>query len=296
VLRFRRVTRIAALVISHSDADHVAGAATLLLQRDLTVGALYVNPDATQDSASFRDLRSAVDWAIQSDRGLQVLQLVAMDAPLPLPEPLPDVTVLAPSPADWLGGVGGRALDGKLIDSNGASAICRISERQGVSALLMGDLDGPGLGRLLESGRNLRSDVLVFPHHGGLPGGADPTVFASLVARAVSPRVIAFSIGRGRYSTPRPEIIDGLRAVTDAHIACTELSTHCAAEVPPEDPPHLGGRVAYGRPRRSCCAGSLDIRLDDLDALKPSLQEHRSFVVAAAPTALCMAKTVQVER
>ena len=128
----------------------------------------------------------------------------------------------------------------------------------------------------------------MFPHHGGRPGHADPGAFAEALASAVSAELVIFSIGRGRYGTPRPEVVAAvLRGTNDAHIACTQLSKHCAADVPTVGSGmHLA--TSRGAASRLCCAGTVEVSLEAGErGYAPTRDEHIAFIRSSAPTALC---------
>ena len=156
--------------------------------------------------------------------------------------------------------------------------------------LLPGDLDEVGLDNLIESGVDAKASIAVFPHHGGTTGKGDMATFASRYCNAVEPENVIFSIGRGRYNTPRPEIVDILRRkLPKSRVLCTQLSEHCAGKVPNEDPAHLTDKASRGRELRKCCAGTIVITLGKAaPTLFPILDTHSEFIARAAPTALCM--------
>ena len=188
-----------------------------------------------------------------------------------------------------MSGPGGRDVSGRRLNANSMSAVVQISYRTVSRVLLTGDLDSTGLENLLEHYPGPNSEVLIFPHHGGLPGAADPVWFAKKICEAVRPEMIIFSIGRGLYQTPRPEIIAGIRStLPEVYIACTQLSRNCAVTVPTTNPTHLGQLVARGSHRKACCAGSIQLVFSD-DGVHsvPSREDHQGFVTSNAPSALC---------
>lgn len=69
--------------------------------------------------------------------------------------------------------------------------------------------------------------ALVFPHHGGLPGGGDEleaALFAHQLCSMVKPETVIFSIHRTRFGLPRNEVIKAvLKAVKDVRFVCTQL-------------------------------------------------------------------------
>ena len=79
-------------------------------------------------------------------------------------------------------------------------------------------------------------------------GSGDNSEFAQRLCGAVNPETVIFSIGRGRYQTPRNEIVKGVKvAAPNYHIVCTQLSGHCADRLPSSTPSHLSGVPSRGR-------------------------------------------------
>jgi competence protein ComEC len=75
------------------------------------------------------------------------------------------------------------------------------------SLLLPADISALAEGRLVAAGRDLRSDVLVAPHHGSATS-AGPALM-----RAVSPAVVAVSASRARRGTlPSPQHLQAWQA------------------------------------------------------------------------------------
>ncbi len=56
---------VVALLISHSDADHLGGASNILLNENVRVAAVYLNPDSQQGSAAFGAFRRALADSIK---------------------------------------------------------------------------------------------------------------------------------------------------------------------------------------------------------------------------------------
>jgi hypothetical protein len=62
----------------------------------------------------------------------------------------------------------------------------------------------------------------------GIVSGATDAGFARTMIEQVNPQLVLFSIGRGLFSTPRPEIIKEIRTgVAGCYIRCTQLSEQC---------------------------------------------------------------------
>ncbi len=283
------ITEIDAVVISHADADHLSGLLSLLSAATVQVRHVFLNSDATKDSDIWEDLRYAVEDATARAATNVTVGVTTTTSAQEFTRGDIEIEILYPAPALAMAGAGGSDLKGRKLTSNSMSIVARVSYQSKPRMLLTGDLDAVGLENLLEGLPSIRSDVLVFPHHGGRPSRAAPAEFASTLGRAVEPKVVVFSIGRGKYQTPRPEIVAGIRsALPEVTIACTQLSAHCSVSVPSTTPTHLALFAARGRVSRSCCAGSMRMILRP-NAIQyvPPLQDHQSFITANTTSALC---------
>ena len=287
-LEQNEINEIDAVIISHADADHIGGLTSLLLKKDIIIRRIYVNSDAIKGSETWIDLRRAVSDAM--DRGLKVTVGITTDTVAPeFQRGDLTVEVLAPHPAVAMSGPGGTDLNGRRLTSNSMSVVIRIFYLAFPHAVIAGDLDGTGLQNLLEHHETFPARLLIFPHHGALPGDMDPKTFASTMCEAVEPEVVIFSTGRGNYGTPRPEIISGVRnTLSNPQIACTQLSENCAESVPTDDASHWNSIIARGRKKRACCAGSIQLTLQRSSAeVTPSRNLHHAFILKHAPWALC---------
>lgn len=282
-----QIREITALLISHSDADHLGGAIGLLLSHEFRVKAVYLNPDSRNKSRTFRVLRQALRDA-KENRGTQIIPHLTTTLSGSIQTGATVVEILAPAPENALGGIGGRDLSGEEINPNSMSVVVRLVADNIPMALLPGDIDADGLRNLVNDHPSLPARILVFPHHGGRPGRADPARFARDLGSLVQPEIVIFSIGRGKHNTPNPAIVKAvLTHCPTAHIACTQLAVACAAEKPTAQPVHLIGQVASGKRTGSCCIGTVIFALRQPTEALPLLREHSDFVLRFAPTALC---------
>ena len=287
-LEDNEIREIDAVVVSHADADHIAGLTSLLLNEDLEVRKIYVNSDSIKNTETWKGLRRAVADAME--RGLRVhVGITTHTEAAEFHRESVTIEVLAPDPPLTMGGPGATDLSERRLTSNSLSVVVRIFHKAKPKAVLAGDLDGVGLQNLLERQATFPADLLVFPHHGGLPGAMDPEEFARKISRAVRPEMVVFSIGRGIHGTPRQAIIQGIkRILVNPRIACTQLSENCAGVVPDDKPGHLSPIFASGRHRRACCAGSIQITWQDgITTSMPERELHRSFIRRHAESALC---------
>jgi beta-lactamase superfamily II metal-dependent hydrolase len=294
------IVEVHAVVMSHADHDHMAGVLSLLLDSKIHVKNIYVNPD-TRKTKLWHELRIALRIARRRTNTVIHTQLDTTVSGA-LNCGMVDVQILSPEPEDALGGVGGADLDGGTIHPHTLNAVIRLLKDGIAFALLPGDIDARGLEKLLQSGREAKSKILVFPHHGGHSGAHNAQEYVSRLCAVVQPEVVVFSIGRGKHDTPRPEIVEAVRSVApDAHIACTQLSTHCAKTLPDKDASHLNDNPAQGKSTNSCCAGTILFAFDKAGiSLSPAIvtctsvssrRPHRQLSVwARDPSLSCEAR------
>lgn len=284
-LKEMSVQDVHVVIISHADADHVSGVTHLLYDEDMRVHTVYVNGDATKTAGGGGLVweNFVIALADAERRGeTRVVGVKRGDVP-DLHDDRIRLEVLAPSTDLVLLGAGGK-VEGRVLTSNSLSVVVRVWFGDEPIALLTGDLDELGFERLLLDGDDLRSQVLVFPHHGGRSGG-DDEAFAGEISNAVAPEIVVFSFGREQYHNPRLEIINGTRAATpDVTIACTQLSKACSPSS--LDPLHVGTLPAQGKDLGRCCAGSL--RFGQGGMREPVGAAHAEFVANSVPTPMCL--------
>lgn len=172
-LRDRGVQRLAAVVGTHPDADHIGGLDTVL--QAFPADTVYM-PDVPADSESYLDLMDAVD---------------AQNLIVTVPE-VGDRITLGEAELDVLWPPRG----GDELDDNNSSIVLE-AQADGHSALLTGDIEAPAEEGILRSSANISSDVLKVAHHGS--AGSSTAEFLA----AVSPQVCVISVGEGNtYGHP----------------------------------------------------------------------------------------------
>ncbi len=286
-LRSYNLTAVHTVVVSHADDDHLGGVLTMLLDPAITIGQILINPDPTKETVGWTAFKMAAREA--RAKGTQFRVGATTDTAVDWGNGEHQFEVLAPSPTVALAGVGGHDLEDRPITTNSLSIVVRVV-RDGIPLVLFaGDIDGVGLDDLLSEHPGPIARLLVFPHHGGLPGGAEAREFATRLCAAVKPNAVLFSIGRGRHGTPRPEIVEGVKEATpEAYVVCTQLSERCAPELPMVAAAHLAEKPAKGRPNNSCCGGTIVLAVQELTCLAQATRlGHTQFVDDNAPTALC---------
>lgn len=180
------VTELDALVLTHSDADHIGSAAEIL--DSLPVECVYVGSDRAETK-----LQRELDAAL-ARHGVPVQSVRRGDSLRA--DPAVEIEVLNPEP---------ESLDGG--DANEQSVVLLIEYGQR-KFLLAGDADAEAEREMLEDygARALDVDVLKAGHHGSQSSSSD-----SFLA-AVTPEVALISAGaKNRYNHPHPRVIERLQ-------------------------------------------------------------------------------------
>ncbi len=291
VLDQYKITTIDYLFLSHSDQDHVGGVVPLLTSNKITVRNIFINADVSK-GPQFNKLRVSIDHAVNT-KGLLIHQLSTGTPTQNVGEV--SINVLAPSVSDILGAAGGLDTNGNPIDSNSCSAVLSIKHDQHPIALLAADIDQRSLSQILESGRSLRADLLVFPHHGGncANTSSQNVSFTKQLIAEVLPRVTIFSLGREKHLNPRQEIVSAIKsALPGVYIMCTQLSKNCLLNLPSDRSNwqgHLNQLPGSGKADIISCSGSLRIFLDGSRTAYPTVSgSHSSFVSINIPDAICL--------
>ncbi len=161
------VKRVQALFLSHADADHIGGAETLLMNKGLHIGEVLLNPDSSKDSVVFEQLRYAL---AEANHRVGTRITPALTTSTKLQRKGATIEVLHPPDTKALSGVGGKSKSGKRHTSNSMSAAIHVSRGAKSSVMLGGDIEFDCLDEWKTRGVQVSACVLVFPHHGGLPG------------------------------------------------------------------------------------------------------------------------------
>jgi len=179
LLRSRGERQIDLLMLSHSDTDHVGGAASLLAQ--LPVRAL---------SSSLPDGHALLRADVPQGRCLAGQAWDWDGVRFELLHPLPGDYAQASRP-------------------NALSCVLRVQTRDGRSLLLSGDIEAAQEAALLaRAGPRLRSQVLLVPHHGSRTSSTEAFI------GAVAPGTALVQAGyRSRFGHPAPEVEARYRAL-----------------------------------------------------------------------------------
>lgn len=283
-LKEQAISSIDLVIISHSDQDHIGGLIGLL-NNGIKIGKVRVNSDADKSSEAWRDLVFALEDARRA--GSLLFEVGLSVGPIAIHGLVrSSAEIIAPSPGLAALGAGAHSKCGRRITSNSISASVKISFDQKPVALLTGDMDCVALDDAAEAGADLAAPLLIFPHHGGLPGEGAPQKFAEKLIKLVKPSFVIFSLGRAPHENPQPDIIEVVRS-SGAYIACTQLSKRCSKLIPTEVANAVNRVYSAGTTTNSCCAGSMVFNLECAHTGFLTHTSHISFVKDFIKEALC---------
>ena len=282
-LEHEEIHHIEYLLLSHAHKDHIAGAISLLDQKNITISEIMINPDQTNTDL-WRDLIHQIEK--RSDVELKPSLTTNDNDKFQFGEI--NIHIAAPSPYLALRGVGGHDRKDRFLSSNTLSVVFQIRIKGAIYVTLFADIDEVGFEYIVKDNDHLNSPIIVYPHHGGRGNINNPSAFAKQLCRLIKPKLVIFSIGRGQYLHPLPEIVsEVLLAIPDCWIACTQLSEHCSEEVN-EEAEMITSILARGSSRHECCVGSIEIPLDgNISSIKPNRCSHQEFIKTNAETPMC---------
>ena len=202
----RNIHEIDVLLLSHADSDHIGGVMALLNSGTVEIKAIYINPDATKNSAIWNDLV----WTLYNqDKNNQIKFEVNITPDLTgkINQGEVHIEILAPSKYLVAKGSGSTDNDKNKLTTNSISAVVRFIHQNKPIVLLPGDIDKIGLDNLLQDANDISAWLLVFPHHGG-HAGKDIKGFTTQICQAVQPEKVVFSIGDNSNRFPLKEVIE----------------------------------------------------------------------------------------
>lgn len=280
------ISTIDLVLISHADRDHIEGLIAILATNSISIKMVRLNTDSLKGSDIWDDLAYELDLLQKQGRTNFSPALTEADNGQ-FDSAEVTVEILAPSAYLATKGPSGKDYYNRRITTNSISAVVRVLYKGTPVILLTGDMDLIGLEEIIRGGKAINAPIMVFPHHGG-NAGSDMTSFSEKLYDLVKPEQVVFSIGRGRYGTPIPEVITTARKLNaNVRIFCTQLSERCSASLPAHENTHISATFASGRDERQCCAGSITILLRSGANEFPIWREHQEFITSFAPNALC---------
>ena len=177
-LRYRGIGRLRAIILSHSDSDHINGVPELVDRN--SVGILWANRHLLEQTSDWGPAQTLSNFLEGQGRSLQLLPPRIDAGPA-------RIDILWP-PAELPGEI--EASD------NNRSLVARI-EFAGRSIMISSDIEGAAQRALLDRYPKLRADVVISPHH-----GSKKTLDPGFLAR-LQPQIVITSCARAQYDQQR---------------------------------------------------------------------------------------------
>ena len=183
-LKKRGISHLDYAVATHPDSDHIGGFPTVLEQIPVNQ---FVEPviasSLLENNAPYQSMAAVLEQKRTLRREVAAGDMFHLNG----------ATVEVLSPAE------------EMESTNDSSVVLKITYGE-TSFLLMGDAEENAEKRLLQSGAELRADVLKVGHHGSA------TSTSAEFLQAVSPKMAAISVGEDRNNLPKDEVLRRLQA------------------------------------------------------------------------------------
>jgi competence protein ComEC len=267
------------VIVSHSHLDHLGGVIELC---DLVrVRAIHYNHDRAKSANP--DLNKKLTALLRALAALEDEGVVLGDARDDDGGVVGSLnwTVVAPSKGELTAAYAASK-------PNAGCAIVHL-ESNGVRVLLTGDSDHELWNGLLASGRDISSDILLIPHHGGEIDPTDSGVLVGAIADAVGASYHIISVGSNNsYDHPRRDVLEELASRRHkARLLCTQLNRLCLGATSEEDVRAEAKRSlpttsdGMGTRGHGCpCAGTIVLRFAEGAITAAPLREEHGAVLA----------------
>ncbi len=193
----RRISKLDMVIVSHPHEDHFGGFLAVL--GEIPVGLLVINEEIP-DNENYRRL------LLLAEQNNIPREIVRRGDRLRLGA---NVSALVLAPPE-------RLFRGTGSDTNNNSIVLHLTYGSS-SMLLTGDAETAAVNDLLLEGRELKSDILKVPHHGGR------LLNLPFLLEAVSPQAAVITVGSNPFGHPHPETLEALKKkeidvyLTDKH-------------------------------------------------------------------------------
>lgn len=296
--RTRRPLSIEAIVVTHNDDDHARGVVGIAVDHLRNLKRIWCLVD--REPRDIRWLNELIDSLNEADRELLFTKLARLETddvrrrlwPEEDPPSPGGVRLRLLFPTFWQNLETLRRLKKPTNDTCGV-----VDLRCGDGSVIFpGDAPRRVWQELHDRFGRLTCDVLVFPHHGGAPGGDPDQAGADttwLLQQALECRqLVVFSVGTSNtYDHPLPDVVRSAKACGPS-VACTQATDRCCPD-PAAFAPGLLPLQRYSERPALCstgsrgvgCMGTIEITLDDGGARVEGLAEHVAAVDQAATDA-----------
>lgn len=284
-----RVERIEALVVTHSHADHIGGATSILGDYSDCIDRIWFVDDGSFTSSAFYSrIRTLMDEGVLSRRHLCRLEC-GFDPLVVWEDPSRNAAarVFAPLAIQNL-------IATEANKQNATSAVLVLD--YGSKRIVFGaDSQLAEWRDIHERYGTIRCDVLSVPHHGGHIDVDDSNI-EWLYNEAIKADVAVISVATTSRSHPRPEVVRSLK-VSGAHVMCSQISSRCTSDLESArsngipllhssastpirtvQTKRSSGRKTKQRSIKVPCAGTVRVLLDGQTLKVDSLAQHQAFV------------------
>jgi hypothetical protein len=195
-----------------------------------------------------------------------------------------------------------------VIDCINANAVLDYLKQENIKYLkgiLTGDLEPAGW-KELRKVKNLKSDVLKFPHHGGAWTKEEDI---DDLLNIVDPSIVVISVGSkgyNKYKHPNVEVFEALKKRPNIHLLCTQATNQCHPHVMTQQRAVRGlltmqadknGQKLIGSKRGCPCAGTIIFELGtSARVIQPETTFHQGTVIPKLTNHQCLLSTEPEER
>ncbi len=228
----RAITQIEALIISHSDADHMGNAAYLLQNWIDKINKIYLVHDKTAETKAVKNFWSFLTKKFKEENGHDIRKKIApFNAPQTVFEQILDGEIVK---MEILFPTYSHAVDAELANCPNKTSAVTLFSVGNRKVLFTGDAPFPSFQWVHEEQGKVCADIVSVPHHGGNIG-ANPEQLKQLYSEYISGSLAVISVGnRNTHQHPNSETLTVLKNC-GYEILCTQITEKCCAREKQEE-------------------------------------------------------------